>query len=244
MNLINTLVESLYIFWVFLVFTVFMLLFLPGIILPAFFGPHAVSVTFFFMKAWSWVFSMLTFIRYDVVGREHIVKGKSYIYVSNHTSFLDLPGIAMTIRGQFRPLAKKELLKIPVFGWITRATCIVVDRTSNESRKKSMNHLKELLNIGINILIFPEGTQNRTKEIMQPFKDGAFRIAMDTEKPILPLVVIGAGKLMPPGTIRLRPGRIKIIVGAEIPVTNDLQGTAAIKNKTFEIMHDMIHQHR
>lgn len=96
--------------------------------------------------------------------------------------------------------------------------------------------------MGINILIFPEGTQNRTKEMMQPFKDGAFRIAMDTEKPILPMVVIGAGKLMPPGTIRLRPGRIKIIVGKEIPVTDDLDGTAAIKNQTFEIMSEMIAQ--
>jgi 1-acyl-sn-glycerol-3-phosphate acyltransferase len=239
-KLINIVFSTLYKIWVFLVFTVFMLLFLPGIILPAFFGPHAVAVTFFFMKAWSWVFSMLTFIRYDVVGRENIIKGKSYIYVSNHTSFLDLPGIAMTIRGQFRPLAKKELLKIPVFGWITRATCIVVDRTSNESRKKSMNHLKELLSMGINILIFPEGTQNRTKEIMQPFKDGAFRIAMDTEKPILPMIVLGAGKLMPPGTIRMRPGRIKIVVGPEIPITPDLNGTAAIKKQTFEIMSEMI----
>jgi 1-acyl-sn-glycerol-3-phosphate acyltransferase len=239
-SLLRNIISTLYKIWVFLVFTVFMLLFLPGIILPAFFGPHAVSVTYFFMKAWSWVFSMLTFIRYDVIGRENIVKGKSYIYVSNHTSFLDLPGIAMTIRGQFRPLAKKELLKIPVFGWITRATCIVVDRTSNESRKKSMNHLKDLLNMGINILIFPEGTQNRTKEIMQPFKDGAFRIAADTEKPILPMVVLGAGKLMPPGTIRMRPGRIKIIVGKEIPITPDLDGTAAIKKQTFEIMSEMI----
>ncbi|MCW5909925.1 MAG: 1-acyl-sn-glycerol-3-phosphate acyltransferase [Cyclobacteriaceae bacterium] len=70
----------------------------------------------------------------------------------------------MTIRGQFRPLAKKELLKLPVFGWITRATCVVVDRSSNESRKKK-ERLKEILNMGINILVFPEGTQNRTKRI-------------------------------------------------------------------------------
>jgi 1-acyl-sn-glycerol-3-phosphate acyltransferase len=219
-----------------------MLFFLPGIIIPAFFGQHAVSVTYFFMKAWSWVFSMLTFIRYDVVGRENIVKGKSYIYVSNHTSFLDLPGIAMTIRGQFRPLAKKELLKIPVFGWITRATCVVVDRSSNESRKKSLDHLKEILNMGINILIFPEGTQNRSKEILQPFKDGAFRIAVDTQKSLLPMVVMGAGKLMPPGTIRLRPGRIKIIVGREIPVRSE-ETTASLKQTTLDIMHLMMNDH-
>jgi 1-acyl-sn-glycerol-3-phosphate acyltransferase len=185
---------------------------------------------------------MLTFIRYDVVGRENIVKGKSYIYVSNHTSFLDLPGIAMTIRGQFRPLAKKELLKIPVFGWITRATCVVVDRSSNESRKKSINYLKEILNLGINILIFPEGTQNRSREIMQPFKDGAFRIAVDTQKPLLPMVVLGAGKLMPPGTIRLRPGRIKIVVGKEISLSAE-ESAPGLKQRTFDIMLQLINQH-
>ncbi|KXK23939.1 MAG: 1-acylglycerol-3-phosphate O-acyltransferase [Bacteroidetes bacterium OLB12] len=228
----STFFSWLYIFWVFLVFTVFMLLFLPGIIIPAFFGQHAVAVTYFFMKAWSWVFSMLTFIRYDMIGRENIVPGKAYIYVSNHTSFLDLPGIAMTIRGQFRPLAKKELLKLPVFGWITRATCVVVDRSNNESRKKSLERLKEILNMGINILVFPEGTQNRTKELLQPFKDGAFRIAADTQKPLLPMVVLGAAKLMPPGTIRMRPGRIKIIVGPEIAVGAD-EDTRQLKEKNF-----------
>lgn len=242
MKLIRTLFSTLYKIWVFLVFSVFMILFLPGIILPAFFGQHAVSVTYFFMKAWSWVFSQLTFIRYDILGRENIEKGKSYIYVSNHTSFLDLPGIAMTIRGQFRPLAKKELLKLPVFGWITRATCIVVDRSSNESRKKSLDHLKDILTMGINILIFPEGTQNRSKEILQPFKDGAFRIAADTQKPLLPLVVLGAGKLMPPGTVKLRPGTIQVIVGKEIPVA-DYSDTKTLREQTNSIMRDMILHH-
>ncbi len=238
MKLLSSLLSALYAFWVFLVFTVFMLLFLPGIILPAFFGPRAVAVTFFFMKLWSWVFSQLTLIRYQIIGRENIIKGRAYIYVSNHTSFLDLPGIAMTIRGQFRPLAKKELLKIPVFGWITRATCIVVDRSSHESRKISLDHLKHILNLGSNILIFPEGTQNRTKEIFQPFKDGAFRIATDTQKPILPMVVVGAGKLMPPGTINLKPGLIKIIVGQEIDI-NGMDG-AMLKQKTYDTMLQLI----
>lgn len=239
MKVLSSLFNGLYIFWVFLVFTVFMLVFLPGIILPAFFGPRAVSVTYFFMKAWSWVFSMLTFIRYEIVGRERIEKGKAYIYVSNHTSFLDLPGIALTIRGQFRPLAKKELLKLPVFGWITRATCVVVDRSSNESRKKSINHLKHILSLGINILIFPEGTQNRTAAKMQPFKDGAFRIAVDTQKPLMPMVVLGAGKLMPPGTIQLRPGKIKIVVGDEIHVLPE-HDSQTLRERTYATMLSMM----
>jgi 1-acyl-sn-glycerol-3-phosphate acyltransferase len=217
-----------------------MLLFLPGIVLPAFFGQRAVAVTYFFMKLWSWIFSKLTFIRYEMISREKIPKRRAFIYVSNHTSFLDLPGIAMMIRGQFRPLAKKELLKIPVFGWVTRATCVVVDRGSQESRKKSLGYLKKILGSGINILIFPEGTQNRTKEIMQPFKEGAFRIAVDTGQSIQPLAVVGAGALMPPGTLRIKPGAIKIIVGDVIPVEPGVDQVQRLKDHTFGVLQQLI----
>jgi 1-acyl-sn-glycerol-3-phosphate acyltransferase len=241
MSLTKKIILKIYTAWVLFIFSIFMLLFLPGIVLPAFFGQRAVAITYFFMKLWSWIFSKLTFIRYEMIGREKITKGKAFIYVSNHTSFLDLPGIAMTIRGQFRPLAKKELLKIPVFGWVTRATCVVVDRGSQESRKKSLNFLKKILSLGINILIFPEGTQNRTTEIMQPFKEGAFRIAVDTQQSILPLAVIGAGKLMPPGKAKIYPGVIKIIVGDPISVADSNQNDVTdLKEKTFGILKQMI----
>src|SRR5690349_21581852 len=193
-----------------------MLIFLPGLVLPFFFGLRAGSIGYFFLWLWSWIFSILTFIRYEFYGRENFKKGQSYVLVSNHTSFLDLPGLRMLIPGQFRPLAKKELKKIPVFGWIAQAATIIVDRSSHESRKKSIDKLKSILREGISILIFAEGTQNRTKEILQPFHDGAFRIAVDTQQPLLPISVVGAGKLMPPGTINLRPGKIRIYVGKEI----------------------------
>lgn len=221
-----------------------MLLFVPGIVVPFFFGQRAGSVGYFFLYLWSWVFSKLTFIRYRFYGRENFRKGQSYIYVSNHTSFLDLPGLRMLIPGQFRPLAKKELKKIPVFGWIAQAATVIVDRSSPESRRKSIDRLKETLRHGISILIFAEGTQNRTQELLQPFHDGAFRIAVDTQQPILPMVVVGAGRLMPPGTIRLSPGLIRIFVGEEIPTTglttNDVR---ALKEKTFGVMKEMLVKH-
>jgi 1-acyl-sn-glycerol-3-phosphate acyltransferase len=182
---------------------------------------------------------MLTFIRYEFHGRENFRKGQSYIYVSNHTSFLDLPGIRLLIPGEFRPLAKKELLKIPVFGWIAQGATVIVDRSSGESRKRSLDKLKQILAEGISILLFAEGTQNRSKEILQPFKDGAFRLAVDTQMPVLPMVVIGAGPLMPPGTINLRPGKIKIIVAPEIS-TVGLTDTAELKQKTFDVMKELI----
>lgn len=233
--------STLYKVWVFLVFTVFMIILLPGIIIPFLLGQRFGWISYKFLALWSWIFSKLNVILYTTIGRENIEKGKSYIYVSNHTSFLDIPGITMAIPGQFRPLAKKELLKIPIFGWIASTAAIIVDRSSGQSRKESMERLKKIVDMGISPLIFAEGTQNRTKELLQPFKDGAFRIAIDTQKPILPIVVVGAGPLMPPGTINLKPGRIKVIMGKEIPVEGlTTQDMNALKNKTSETMRELI----
>jgi 1-acyl-sn-glycerol-3-phosphate acyltransferase len=235
LNAIRSFFRFLYIAWVGIVFTVFMIIFLPGLTLPFFFGLG--SVGYFFLYIWSWIFSKLTFIRYRFYGREKIDRSKAYIYVSNHTSFLDLPGIRMLIPGQFRPLAKKELLKIPLFGWIARSATVIVDRSSSQSRRRSMDKLKQILLDGMSILIFVEGTQNRTKELLQPFHDGAFRIAIDTQQPLLPIVVVGAGKLMPPGTVQLKPGLIRIYVGDGIPtegLTPD--DITTLKQKTFEQM--------
>lgn len=227
--------------WVLIVFSVFMILFLPGLTIPFMLGRRFSWIGYSFLWIWSWIFSMLTFIRYEFHGHEHLKKGKSYIYVSNHTSFLDLPGIRLLIPGEFRPIAKKELLKLPVFGLIVKTGTIVVDRSSAQSRKQSIERMRETLSHGIPALIFAEGTQNRTKEILQPFKDGAFRIAVDTQQPIVPMVVIGAGKLMPPGTANLRPGKIKIVVGKEIEVKGlTLDDVPALKQRTFEIMRSMI----
>jgi 1-acyl-sn-glycerol-3-phosphate acyltransferase len=218
-----------------------MIILLPGIVLPFFFGQRAGYIGYFFLWLWSWIFSLLTFIRYKFYGTENFRKGQSYIYVSNHTSYLDIPGLTILLPGQFRPLAKKELLKIPIFGWIAKSAAIIVDRSSPESRKRSIDQLKAFLKAGISILIFAEGTQNRTDRILQPFHDGAFRIAVDTQQPILPIVVIGAGRLMPPGTINLKPGLIRIYAGKEIPTVGlTVSEMKELKQRTVDVMSGMI----
>lgn len=217
-----------------------MILFLPFFLIPPLFGDRSVVVTYFFLRLWSWLFSKLNFIPYEIHGREHIKK-KSYIYVSNHTSFLDIPGLCLALPGQFRPLAKKELLKIPVFGWIARNAAVIVDRSDHDSRVRSLERLTQIISKGISILIFAEGTQNRTKEILQPFKDGAFRIALETRQPILPMMVLGAGKLMPPGKFKILPGRIKIIIGEEISVDGYApKDLPQLKARVFETMKGMV----
>jgi len=235
--------SKLYTFWVILVFSVFMILLLPGIMLPFLAGGRFTRIGYFFLKVWSWIFSQLTFIRYEFHGRENFKKGKAYIYVSNHTSFLDIPGLCLLIPGEFRPIAKKELLTIPVFGSIVKAATVVVDRSSHESRKRSVEYAREIVKQGLSMLIFAEGTQNRTAEILQPFKDGAFRIAIDTQTPILPMVVIGAGKCLPPGKLKASPGKIKVITTKEIPVEGlTIKDTAELKQRTFDAMKALIEE--
>jgi len=244
LNALRSFLLKLYVVWVLSVFSFFMILFLPFFLFPPLFGPRAVSVTYFFLKAWSWIFSKLNFIPYQILHRENIERNKAYIYISNHTSFLDIPGITMMIKGQFRPLAKKELKKLPVFGWIAQAASVIVDRSSNESRRKSMEHLKKILEMNIPILIFPEGTQNRTAELLQPFYDGAFRIAIETQQPIMPVVIIGAGRLMPPGKFFIQPGKIKIVVGNEITTEGlQLKDVAQLKAQVQESMLNLFQQH-
>jgi 1-acyl-sn-glycerol-3-phosphate acyltransferase len=239
--MVNTILNRSYTAWVLLVFTVFMIILLPAILLPFLMGPRFTWIGYKFLWLWSWIFSKLTFIRYRLYGKENIVPGRSYIFVSNHTSFLDIPGIRLMIPGEFRPIAKKELLKIPVFGLIVKAATVVVDRSNPESRKKSIEYAKGILRQGISMLIFAEGTQNRSTDLLQPFKDGAFRIALDTQTPILPLVVIGAGNLMPPGTLHLKPGVIKIIAGNEIAIDDyQQQDVSELKTLCFEIMKDLL----
>jgi len=197
--------------WVILVFTFFMIIFLPFFIIPVMISEKLGWITYLFLKIWAWIFSKLTFIRYRVCGREKVDWNTSYIFVANHTSYLDAPGLALGIKSQFRPLAKKELKKIPVFGWIIATATVIVDRSNPASRKESLDHLQKILSQGISILIFPEGTQNRTDQPLQPFFQGAFRTAMQTKSFIAPIVIRNAGKLMKPGTLSLKPGIIDVI---------------------------------
>ena len=235
---------KLYTIWVLLIFSVFMIILLPLIVLPVAIHDKLGILTVYAIKLWAWIFSQLNFIHYKVINRKHVKASKSYIYTCNHTSFLDSPGIALAIPGQFRALAKKELLKIPVFGLIVRVFTIVVDRSSPESRKESLSRLKEKLAKGVSILIFPEGTQNRTEELLQPFYSGAFRTAIETNTPIMPMVVLNAGRLMPPGGISVRPGKIKVVFGEEIDTSDyAMDRIEELKIKTFERMRELILAH-
>ncbi len=116
---------------------------------------------------------------------------KSYMFVANHTSMADIMLMLYCVKNPFVFVGKKELVKIPVFGFFYKRTCILVDRNSQKSRKEVFDSAEARLNAGTSICIFPEGgVPDDESIVLDQFKDGAFRLAIDHQIPILPLVFL------------------------------------------------------
>lgn len=113
---------------------------------------------------------------------------KSYMFVANHTSMTDIMLMLYAVRNPFVFVGKKELGKIPLFGFFYKRTCILVDRNNAKSKKEVFDAAQQRLNAGLSICIFPEGGVPADKSIvLDTFKDGAFRLAIDHRIPIVPM---------------------------------------------------------
>lgn len=145
---------------------------------------------YFFIMARIWAKVILYGMGfYYKVDREQEMKmGKSYMLISNHTSMMDIMLMLAINRNPFVFVGKKELVKIPLFGFFYKRTCILVDRNSSRSRKEVFDRAQKRLNQGLSICIFPEGGVPDDKSIvLDNFKDGAFRLAIEHKIPIVPM---------------------------------------------------------
>jgi 1-acyl-sn-glycerol-3-phosphate acyltransferase len=237
------LLGALYIVYGLIVFFAIMFLVLPFIILSSFIpNKFGATIPFFFLRVWAYGFSFLTLFFYKVYGRNKIDKSKPYIYVANHGSYLDATSVVIASPTAFKPLGKIEMSRIPFFGFIYKRVVVMVDRSTKESRTESVEKLKIVLKNGISILIFPEGTMNRTENYLKNFYDGAFRIAIETQTPIAPFVVLNAKKLMPRNNpLFIRPGIMNIHFADPIEVTNySIDQLDELKLKVFKTMEDLM----
>ncbi len=238
---------ALYLAYGLIVFFAVMLLFLPFIILSTFLPEKLGStVPFFFLRCWAFLFSTLSLFFYRVNGADKIDKSKPYIYVPNHGSYLDATAVVFATPTAFKPLGKIEMSKVPIFGFIYRRVVVMVDRSTKESRTESVEKLKVVLQNGISTLIFPEGTMNRTPHVLKDFYDGAFRIAIETNTPIAPFVIINARKIMPRNNpLTVHPGIIDIIFADPIDVSNyKIEDLETLKLRVYKLMEEMILQHQ
>ena len=192
--------------------------------------PHAVQVF------WSRSIIRLLLVPITVTGQENIQKGQSYVFVSNHQSFLDVFAIYGWLPANFKWLMKKELRRVPFVGFACKvAGHIFVDRANPVAALHSIKEIEAELQNGVSTVIFPEGTRTKTGE-MGRFKRGAFQVALDLHLPIIPISLTGCYEAMPRGTYYARThSHIYMHIGKPIdlsdfidPSTSQIDSNAAM----------------
>lgn len=169
---------------------------------------------------WAKILLLICNIKVKVIGEENLLHGKPQIFMANHQSDFDILISLAYIPVQFRWIAKKELFAIPVFGAAMRnAGYIEIDRSNREKAIHSIEEAALSIRRGKSIMTFPEGTRSRDGEI-KAFKQGTFHLAIKSGVPIVPVSIIGSGRLMPKRSLRIKPGQIKMVIGKPVEVTN------------------------
>jgi len=148
-------------------------------------------------------------------------KGQSYMFVANHTSMIDIMLMLYATKNPFVFVGKKELVKIPLFGFLYKRTCILVDRNNHRSRGKVFDSAQRKLNMGYSICIFPEGGVPDDESILlDTFKDGAFRLAIEHQIPIAPMTFLDNKKRFSYTFFSGGPGKLRVKTHDLISTTN------------------------
>ena len=220
-------------------FIAVMFIIFPFAIISSFFGRiKGGNMVMRLCMLWADLWFFLVFIWHKKMYEAPHDKSKSYIFVSNHISYIDAAIIPKAYRQPIRPLGKVEMSKVPVFGFIYRNAIVTVDRSSASNRANSVRILKSLINKGISVLVFPEGTFNMTMQPLKDFYDGAFRVAIETQTPVKPVLFLDAYRRMPYESLfSMSPGRNRIVYLDEIQVTGyTLSDVALLKEEVFALM--------
>jgi 1-acyl-sn-glycerol-3-phosphate acyltransferase len=231
--------------WAGLMFIITMLIFLPLIWATGFWPePRRTDLLVRIARGWMAVFYFLCGVRLTIKGRDNFKKGQNYIVVCNHNSMMDVPLTSTGIPGANKTIAKIEMSKIPLFGIIYKRGSVLVDRKSDASRRESYLKMKQVLEAGMHMCIYPEGTRNKTDQPLKAFHDGAFKLAIETGKPLIPTLIFGTRNMLPgKGTLYFRPGRLEMHFLP--PVTVQPGDTAlTLKEKIFALMKDYYTQHQ
>lgn len=226
--------------WVILIFFITMLLFFPFFLLFSYFRPDPQKTNSFvsLSRVWMGVFLPLAGSPLRIRGREKFAKGHTYIVVCNHNALLDVPLTTPGIPGGNKTIAKIEMARIPLFGMMYRAGSVLVNRKDETSRRESFTKMKEALDMGLHMCIYPEGTRNKTNLPLKSFHDGAFRLSLNTGQALLPAIIFNTRKVMPPGkTFYFRPHRLYMHFLDPI-APQPGESVESLKQRVFKVMWD------
>ena len=171
-------------------------------------------------RAWARSLVWISGVRLRVEGTSRPGDGAICIYMPNHQSQLDIPVLMATLPGRVRFLAKRSLLKIPIFGWSLRSLGFVpVDREDRSHAQDMLEVARQRLAAGISLVVFPEGTRGDGVRLL-PFQRGGFLLALRSGSPIVPVGIEGTAQVRPRGSLRLRPGPVTVRYGDPV----DMEG--------------------
>lgn len=188
----------------------------------------------------AWVRLMLWTCRIKVTaeGLDNLENGKKYLFVANHQSLFDIPACFMVIPARLRMLAKKELFRIPLFGWCMWVIGhINIDRENREKAIASLDRAVERLKKeDISPVVYPEGTRSPDGKI-HAFKRGAFVLAIKSGRPVVPVTIVGSRSVLPKKSVIINPGHIHVIINKPIATDDqDYTDRATLAKKAQSII--------
>ncbi|UZH56590.1 1-acyl-sn-glycerol-3-phosphate acyltransferase [Salinimicrobium tongyeongense] len=237
MHILRSFLVILWRIWFYILMAIPIIVFFPFLLL---FTSRTRFYPQFFMIARWWAYFILYGMGFfPKIRRERkFVKGESYMLVANHTSMTDIMLMLVAVKNPFVFVGKKELVKIPLFGYFYKRTCILVDRQNQRSRKEVFDSAQRRLNNGTSICIFPEGgVPDDTSVLLDSFKDGAFRLAIDHQIPIVPMVFYDNKKRFPYIFTKGSPGKMRVKIKEFIPTKGlGQESKKEIREKTREVI--------
>jgi len=236
MSLIKNILGRIFALWASIVFISTMLIFfIPIWIIGLWKEPRRSYIMHTLYRSWMIAFFFLTGLRLRVKGKENFSPGDNYIVIYNHNSLIDVPVSVPFMPGANKTIAKVELSRIPLFGLLYKRGSVLVDRKNEESRKLSYLKMKEVLDMGLHMCIYPEGTRNKTNEPLQRFHDGAFRLSFDSGKSILPALIFNSKKVLPRKFFYFWPAKIELHFLKPVP-QKDFPSAEKLKEDVFKLM--------
>ncbi|HEY0299325.1 MAG TPA: lysophospholipid acyltransferase family protein [Arachidicoccus sp.] len=236
MKLIKEIFARIWALWAMIVFIALMVVCFI-FMLPCFFlkDPQRVALQQNVSKVWMRIFLTLTLCFVKTKNKTVFQKGKNYVLVCNHNSFADVFVTNPFVPNITKTIAKKSLSKVPLFGFIYSWGSVLVDRSDTQNRMQSYSEMKDVLAKGMDMLIFPEGSRNKTNKALSNFQNGAFRLAVDMQKEIIPIVLFNTKRILPADKILyLLPGIIELHYLA--PISSENKTADELKQKVFETM--------
>jgi len=239
MRIIKEIMGRVFALWALLTFLItFLIIFIPSMFCWLIPEPKGQDIFIKIARIWMNVWLTLVGCPIKIKGQKNFIPGETYIITCNHNSLMDVPLSCPYIPGPNKTIAKNSFAKIPLFGFFYMKGYVLIDRKSESSRRRSFEKMKEVLEKGMHMSIYPEGTRNRTAEPLKKFHDGAFKLSADTGCSIIPAIMFNTKKVLPMGKpFYFWPHKLEIHFLPAVPISESIS-YSDLKEKVFAIMKD------